>query len=301
MDITKRRSELFNLLGDLPDISMPINANKINEENRSDYILETLLLDLNGEERVPAYFAYPVGKQGPFPVIVFNHSHGGNYHLGKDELIQGNSYLQMPSYAEELTNLGYAVICIDAWGFGERSGRTESELFKEMLWNGQVLWGKMVFDTLRTINYITTRKEVDSNRIGTLGMSMGSVMAWWIAALDTRVKICIDICGMVDFQALVANRALDEHGIYFFVPNLMKHFTTSEINELIAPRRHLCLAGKEDKLVPIDGLHKIDQHLTSVYNHKGAKESWILKIYPGGHRETPGMRREVIAYLSNWL
>ncbi|MRH42671.1 prolyl oligopeptidase family serine peptidase [Aquibacillus halophilus] len=301
MNQQKRREELYRLLGDLPDKSQPISAKKLNEEVRDEYVLEKWLLDLNGVDKVPAYFVRPLNQQGPFPTILFNHSHGGQYHIGKNELLQGNTYLEEPSYAEELTKMGYAVLCIDAWGFGSRMGRSEGELFKEMLLNGKVLWGQMVYDSIRAIDYLTTRDDVDSTRIGTMGMSMGSVMSWWLAALDTRIKVCVDICGLVDFHTLIEDRGLDGHGIYFYVPNLLKHFSTSEINSLIVPRFHLSLAGDYDRLVPSKGLDKLDQHLKAVYEEKGASDRWNLLRYNTGHLETADMRYEVKVFLEKWL
>ena len=108
-----------------------------------------------------------------------------------------------------LTKLGFAALCIDTWAFGERRGRSEGEIFREMLWSGQVMWGMMVFDSLRALDYLESRPDVDPARIGTLGLSMGSTMAWWLAALDTRVKVCIDICCLTDFEALIAHRSLE--------------------------------------------------------------------------------------------
>ena len=42
-----------------------------------------------------------------------------------------------------------------------------------MLWKGQVLWGAMVYDNLRALDYLITRSDVDGERIGTMGLSMG--------------------------------------------------------------------------------------------------------------------------------
>ncbi len=91
---------------------------------------------------------------GPLPVILYNHAHGGVYDLGKEELLAGRPALQDPPYAFALAHAGYASLCIDTWLFGERRGRTESELFKEMLWHGRVLWGMMVYDSLRAVDYL---------------------------------------------------------------------------------------------------------------------------------------------------
>jgi cephalosporin-C deacetylase-like acetyl esterase len=238
----ERRAELFGLLGDLPPFTNdPISAKSLLEEEREGYVLEKLVLYLNGTEPVPAYFVKPKHIDGPSPVILFNHSHGGQYQVGKDELLNGAVYLQQPSYAVELAKMEVSALCIDMWGFGDRygNGKTESEYFKEMLWNGQVLWGMMVYDSLQAVRYLASRPDVDAERIGTLGISMGSTMAWWVAALEPRVKVCVDLCCMTDFHSLIETRRLDAHGVYYYVPGLLKHFTTAQINALIAPRAHL--------------------------------------------------------------
>jgi len=300
-DKEARRRQLYKLLGDLPDRKRKISVSKIDEEKRASYVLEKLLLDLNGIEPVPAYFVYPRDKKGPFPAILYNHAHGGNYVLGKDELIYGREALQKPPYAEVLTQKGYCALCIDAWCFGERRGRTESETFKQMLWMGQVLWGMMVYDSLRAIDYLVSRPDVDASRLGTMGISMGSTMAWWVAALDTRIKVCIDICCLTDFQALIESRGLDGHGIYYYVPGLLKHFTTSDINKLIVPRPHLSLAGNFDRLTPPQGLDRIDAELKEAYAKENAEDAWKLVRYNTGHFETAAMRKEILSFLERWL
>ncbi len=300
-DFETRRAELYSLLGDLPPRDRPISATLVAIEERKGYLLERLVLELNGVEAVPAYFVKPKHASGPLPTILYTHSHGGNYIMGKDELVVGREYLQQPPYAEALTAAGYAALCCDMWLFGERRGRTESELFKEMLWKGQVLWGMMVYDSLRAVDYLTTRSDVDGMRIATLGISLGSTMAWWLAALDTRIKACVDLCCLTDFEALIDSRGLDGHGIYYYVPRLLKHFTTAEINTLIAPRPHLGLAGNRDPLTPSAGLDRIDQALRAVYDHMHASRAWRLERSETGHYETALMRSQVLAFLKEWL
>jgi dienelactone hydrolase len=299
-DQESRRQDLYSLLGDLPDRHRPISAQVLTFDQGKSYSLETLLLDLNGLEPVPAYFIKPEGD-GPFPCILYNHAHGGDYALGKDELIRGRPALQAPPYAEAFAASGWAALCIDAWLFGERSGRTESEVFKEMLWQGQVLWGMMVYDSLRAVDYLTPRPDVDPNRLGTLGMSMGSTMAWWLAALDPRLRVCVDICCLTDFEALIDSRGLDGHGIYYYVPSLLKHFSSAQINALIAPRPHLSLAGTLDPLTPPAGLDRIDRELKGVYTQSGTPERWLLQRFDVGHQETPEMRQAALAFLEKWL
>ncbi len=210
----------------------------------------------------------------------------------------GRRALQRTPYAQELTRSGYCALYIDHWLFGERRGRTESELLKQMLWEGRVLWGMMVFDSLRALDYLASRPEVDPDRIGTLGISMGSTMAWWLAALDMRIKFTVDLCCLTDFQALIESRGLDGHGLYYYVPALLKHFTTSQINQLIAPRAHLSIAGNYDALTPPAGHRRRADRGLWKGRHGGSLEAAALRT---GHFETAHMRAEVMKFLLQFL
>ena len=300
-DARGRRKLLYRLLGRLPDRRRPIAARKLDEQPHDGYVLETLELDLNGLEPVPAYFARPAGKTGPLPTILYNHSHGGNYGNAKTEFIEGCSYLHKPPYAKVITERGWAGLCIDAWIFGKHSHTSEMDTFKAMLWQGRVLWGMMVYDSLRAVDYLTTRPDVDGARLGTLGMSMGSTMSWWLAALDERIKVTVDICCLSEFHTLVRKKALRHHGIYYYVPGLLEHFTTADINTLIAPRPHLALAGRQDTVTPEEGLDIIEGELDRVYAKAGVPENWRLVRYDVAHQETAEGRAEVIAFLEKHL
>lgn len=296
-----RRKQLYDLLGDLPARDRAISAEIVKIEEGEGYVLETLSLDLNGLEPAPAYFARPTGVISNVPAVIYNHAHGGRWEIGKQEFVEGRDALQSPPYAQVLTGLGYCGLCIDAWNFGERRGRTEAELFKEMLWRGQVLWGMMVYDSIRAVDYLVSRPEVDPDRLATLGLSMGSTMAWWLAALDERIRVCVDICCLTDFEELIRTRALDGHGIYYYVPGLLKHFDTTQINALIAPRAHLSLAGNYDRLTPPAGLDKIDAALEGIYTREGVPEKWRMLRYNTGHFETAHGRAAIIDFLHTWL
>jgi hypothetical protein len=296
-----QRRQLYRLLGDLPPRRRRIRAEIVSVEERPTYVLEKLILDLNGIEPVPAYFVRPKGLAGKAPAILYNHAHGGAYQLGKNELIDGRDALQTPPYAELLTSMGYCALCMDTWVFGERATRTELDAFKDMLWHGRVLWGMMVYDSIRGIDYLASRPEVDASRLGTVGISLGSTMAWWVAALDQRIKVCIDICCLTDFQALMETGNLKGHGIYYYVPSLLKHFTAARINCLIAPRPHLSLAGNLDNLTPPAGLDRIDAELQEVYAAAAAPDHWKLLRWDVGHMETPEMRKEIVAFFQRYL
>jgi Acetyl xylan esterase (AXE1) len=290
---SSRREELYGLMGRLPPRDRAVSAQILSTEDRGTYTLEKLVLDLNGEEPAPAYFARPKGASGKLPTVLFNHSHGGGYQIGKTEFIEGREYMGKPPYAEFLTSLGYNALCFDTWIFGERATRTELDFFKDTLWHGRVLWGMMVYDSLKAVEYLVTRPDVDVQRLGTVGMSMGSSAAQWLGALEPRIKVVVDICCLTDWHTLVEVGGLKGHGIYYYVPDLLNHFTTAQMNALIAPRAHLSLAGNQDPLTPVAGLEKIDGELKGVYAVAGHAANWQLLRYDGMHFETPVMREEI--------
>jgi dienelactone hydrolase len=264
-------------------------------------VLETWDLDLNGLEPVPAFVARPPGPPRRRPAILFSHSHGGGYDVGRRELVEGRSYLQPEPYARALTREGWIALAIDHWCFGGRAHTSELETFEAMLWEGRVLWGMMVHDSVRALDWLAARADVDPARLGALGMSMGSTMSQWVAALDARVKVTVDLCCLTEWHTLLRARGLGRHGVYYYVPALLRHFTTAGLNALAAPRAHLAVAGLRDPLTPPAGLEIVDRALRAAYAAAGHPERWRLLTQDVGHEETAEARQEALAFLRAWL
>jgi hypothetical protein len=300
-DAAGRRRQLYELMGDLPDRQRPLSATKRGEAERDGYVLESWALDLNGFETAPAFLARPRSLGGRAPAILFNHSHGGGYDIGKKEFVEGREYMQPVPWAKALTDEGWIALAIDHWCFGERGHTSESDTFKAMLWQGRVLWGMMVYDSLRALDWLVARRDVDPDRVGTLGMSMGSTMAQWVGALDERVRVTVDICCLTEYRTLLEKKGLSGHGIYYYVPSLLKYFTAADVNALVAPRAHLGLAGLRDALTPVEGLDIIDRELQRVYAEAGHPERWKLLRYDVAHQETAEGRLEALAFLRRFL
>ena len=292
-----QRAKLWGLLGDLPDRDTPTKATLVCETEQADFLQEDWLFEWNEVEPVPGVFLKPRQAKGPFPAVLYNHAHGGDYTMGKKELLEGRDALRH-AYGAELTKRGYAVLSIDAWCFGERQGRTESAVFKELLWKGKVLWGMMVFDTLKAFDYIAAREDVRADSIVSMGISMGGTMAHWSTALEPRIRACIDLCSLADYESLITQQNLDRHGIYYYVPSLLKHFSAEELNQLTLPRPRLCVVGRHDGLTPIEGVQGLDQALRSQADADGHPESWQLLITETGHFETEYSHQQVLSILS---
>ena len=159
----------------------------------------------------------------------------------------------------------------------------------------------MMYDYMRSVDYMVSRGDVDADRIAAMGLSLGSTAAWWLAALDERIKLTVDICCATDFDELKRTRNLDGHGIYYYVPSLLKHFSASDIMSLIATRKRLSLNGRYDKLTPIDGLHRIDADMKAEYARCGSLDNWRMEIENCGHMETASMRAKILDFLRDNL
>jgi len=299
----RRRKELWGLLGDLPWKHKPAPAKLLNREEHENYTLERLVLDLNGIEPVPALLLIPHKRQNPAPGLLYIHWHGGMYDLGKEQLLKGVK--AQPAYADLCAEKGLVTLAIDSWCFGERKhdadgGEGEQNAFKLMLWRGQVLYGMMMFDEFRAVDYLAGRPEVDGRRIAALGMSMGSTKAWWLAALDLRVKMCLDVCCLTDYEELIRTHGLKEHGIYYYVSSLLKKFQTAEINELIVPRARLSVNGKRDRLTPPAGVEKVRDYLLPLYREHGRESDCRIELFDCEHVELPEMRAIIVEWLDRF-
>jgi hypothetical protein len=300
----RRRKELWSLLGDLPWDHKPRPAVTLATEKHDGYTLERLVLDLNGVEPVPALLLLPDKREPRAPGLLYIHWHGGMYDLGKEQLLEGVQ--AQPAYAPVCAEKGLVTLAIDSWCFGERkhdeNGTAGEEYaFKDMIWRGQVLYGMMMFDEFRAVDYLASRPEVDAHRLGVLGMSMGATKAWWLAALDPRVRVCMDVCCLTDFQELIRLHNLFHHGIYYFVPSLLKHFQTAQINELIVPRAHLSVNGRLDELTPPAGVEKIRDYLLPLYQKYGKAEDCHIELFECPHWELPEMRALILGWMDTRL
>ncbi|HYM78800.1 MAG TPA: alpha/beta hydrolase family protein [Candidatus Dormibacteraeota bacterium] len=296
----KRRRELWGLLGDLPWKHQPGPARLVSKEEHDGYTLERLVLDLNGVEPVPAILLVPKKRQERAPGLLYIHWHAGMYDLGKEQLLKGVQ--AQPAYAPVCVEKGLVTLAIDSWCFGERKHEQdghqgEEDAFKLMLWRGQVLFGMMMFDEFRALDYLAGRAEVDPQRLGVLGMSMGATKAWWLAGLDPRVKVCMDVCCLTDFEELIRTHGLKEHGIFYYVPALLKHFQTADINELIVPRARLSVNGRRDPLTPPAGVEKVRDHLMPLYRKYGKEADCRVELFDCAHVELPEMRKIILEWM----
>jgi len=175
-------------------------------------------------------------------------------------------------------------------------------LHKYNLWFGRTLWGMFVRDDQIALDYLCTRPEVDVKRIGATGISMGSTRSWWLAAVDNRIACVVGVACLTRYGNLLNHGQLRQHGTYYFVNGLLKHFDTEGVIALIAPRPLLFLTGELDAGSPADGIKVIEQKVSGVYKAVGADARFHSVRYPDiGPTYTPAMRKEMLAWFDRWL
>lgn len=294
----QRRQDLWRLLGPRPSLNDAPSGTLLATSETAFARIEHWTLTLNAVEPVPALLLLPK-EQPPRGIVIYCHAHGNRFECGKDELLHGRPAIASQPYAEVLPLLGYAVLAIDHWCFGERAGTTERAMVKRLLWEGRTLWGYRVHDTLVALDWLRSREGFAALPTVTLGLSMGSTMAVWAAALEPSIDACIDLCCLAEYDALAADGSFDLHGDYFFVPGLRREFSAAEISALIAPRRHLSLIGKHDPLTPPNGVAAIDRAMQSTYSKMQHAKHWTQITDDCGHQETALMRKHILAALQN--
>lgn len=108
------------------------------------------------------------GTSGRAPGIVLAHGFAG---------------ARYPKMARHLAGLGYGVLAFDFRGYGDSGGD-----------RGHVIPAEQVVDIRSAVTWLAAREEIDSDRIGVVGSSLGGSVAIIAVAEDRRVKVCVAGC-----------------------------------------------------------------------------------------------------------
>jgi dienelactone hydrolase len=297
-------------LGEMPPRPSKPDVRTVSVERKDGYRVEKFVFHNGVDTDVPGYIAIPEGRQGRLPAILTMHGHGSS----KENMF---GYQPTSQYVSDLlARRGYVVLGIDNYFNGERKGKgpagelevmargsdQEMSLFKLNLWLGRTLWGMMLRDEQMALDYLASRPEVDPQRIGAQGMSMGSTRSWWLAAIDDRIKAVVGVACFTRYEDIISTRNLRAHGIYYFVPGILKHFDSEAVMALIAPRPFLALTGDRDAGSPPSGMKTLEEILSQVYKVNGQASHFQSIIYPEtGHVYNDDMKAKMVAWFEKHL
>lgn len=279
---------LAGLGGDWPE-PCPLQPRVTESTQHDGYRIETLSYAVEPDDRVPALLLVPdgVNKAKPAPGICVWHQHNGEWNLGKSEPagLAGNS---MHHTGVALAKEGYVVLCPDTIGFEQRQigrlkgGNLERFLFLKYVVDGKCLAWKNILDMRRAVDYLASRPEVQSGKLGCYGHSMGSTHAWLVGPFEPRLKAVVGNCCLPTYAGIHREELL--HCFPNFVPGIYRYGDTPDIAGLIAPRALHLNFGELDQGSPIDEVRRGLETISRAYESQHAEPNFTHYIEAGaGH------------------
>jgi dienelactone hydrolase len=248
----------------------------------------------------------------------------------RDDLYGGRAY------ANELARRGYVVAVIDAFYFGERrlgyrhgawpepyraieallepDSKEWLELHVEVhketmpavagaLFQAGATWpGVFVSDDRRTIDYLQTRPEVDPDRIGCVGLSVGGYRSALLSATDERIRAAVAVgwlCSLGDLWP----RGEWPHSIGWvhYIPGMFQELDLPDVGVLTCPRPLLVMQGRSDSHFPLDSTERALASVGRGYAKAGAADRFEGRVHDVPHQFNPSMQDEAFAWLDRWL
>lgn len=157
----------------------------------------------------------------------------------------------------------------------------------------------MVWDMQRALDYLVSRPEVDAERLGCIGHSLGGQQTLFLAALDPRLRAAVSSCGFASMKTVLRDGVSHNFGAY--VPDWLSHGDAGELLGAAAPCAFLAFNGETDRSFPIDGARETFDTARHAYAAQGVAERLELRVLPGGHQFSDAMWVEAYAWLERWL
>jgi hypothetical protein len=161
---------------------------------------------------------------------------------------------------------------------------------------------------MRALDYLQTRPEIDSSRLGVTGRSGGGATSWWIAAADERIKAAVPVAGISDLQAhllegiepRLRKGVITGHCDCMYFINLYR-WDFTQLIALCAPRAVLLGNSDEDPIFPKPGYLRMVDKVKKIYALLNAPDGFALLETKGGHVDTAELRRGINAWMNKWL
>jgi dienelactone hydrolase len=312
----------------------------IRRENRGDYVEEFVTFSISPDMRVPAYVLIPNGAKRPLPGVLLLHDHGGFYVWGKEKVVeQENEHpvlrefkqqlYEGKSIATELVRRGHVVLTIDMffWGerrmlldddppsyrdpgnmtredinaFNRRSQQSESLVARSLLAAGITWPGVMLWDDIRSLDYLAARPEVDPRRLACVGLSVGGYRSFVLAALDPRIKAAVDVGWMSSFGTHIRRHVMNSIGLTFHIVGLYRYLDLPDLAALIAPRSLFVINGSKDQLFPPEGVRAAFEKIAQCFKKAEALERQRCRLYDAPHEFNVRMQTDAWEWLERVL
>ena len=237
------------------------------------------------------------------------------------------------TYADELARRGFVVLCPDAFYFGSQRIDIEQvarhftrkhpklwaadlnesiPAFNEFGWQHETIVAKYLFAAGTTwpgvlfhgdrvsLDYLLSRPEVDPERIGCMGLSIGGFRSAHLLGLDPRIKVGVVAGWMTTYQQQLFNK-LRWHTWMVYVPRLMEYLDVPDVVTLNAPRPLMVINCRKDSLYPLEAMEEADRKIASVYRKLGEEGKYLSRFYQVPHSLNVEMQDDAFEWLERWL
>lgn len=286
------REHFVTLLGGFPEQSPALSLELLESVDCGEYTRQRIQIQTFERLFMPVYVLIPKQADRKRRAVIALHGHGyGSRDIvglnpdGSDKM--GEAGYQN-NFAVELVKKGFLVAAPELLGFGDRrltEDKNEpnscNRISSFLLAVGKTIASYRVFETMRCVDYLLTRDDVDADRIGCMGISGGGLVCSYMAAVDERISAAV-VSGFANtFQASLFSV---RHCIDNYVPGLSLAAEMPDVLSLIAPRPLLIEAGKDDRIFPEHGTLQAYEALSTVYSLLEVRDRLELDLFEGGHQ-----------------
>jgi predicted dienelactone hydrolase len=304
-DWAKRRAHIVahmqEVMGPLPDATRKVSLDVqiVEEVKMEKYIRRKVTIAVEKGDRLPCYLLLPLKSKGKVPAVLCLHPTSTD--LGKGVAV-GLGPKEDRAYAIHLVEQGYVTLAPDYVNMGEY----KFDAYK----NGYVsATMKGIWNHMRCVDYLQSLAEVDAERIGVIGHSLGGHNSMFVAVFDQRIKCIISNCGFNSFgKYMKGNLTGWSHDgymprirtVYDKKPEKMP-FDFTEVLGALAPRPFLASAPIKDSNFDVEGVKECIAAAKPVYELLGVPEKLSANYPDCGHDFPPEVRKVAYDWLERWL
>ena len=293
-----RRSHILlgmqQAMGQLPGPSrrVPLDL-QVHETTEADgYVRKRISYLAEPGDRVPAFLLIPNSVTQRAPAMLCLHPTSP---LGKSQIC-GLGGKPSRFYAHELAQRGFVCLAPDYPSFGEYA--YDFRAADDSYDSGSM---KAIWNNIRAIDLLESLPDVDRQRIGCIGHSLGGHNALFTAAFDQRIRRVVTSCGFTAFEdyyggdltGWTSDRYMPRIKSTYGSDPARMPFDFHEVIAAIAPRPLFVSAPLEDSNFEVSGVKKVEQSARQVYELCGA-ESALRFEYPDAKHDFPSDVRQTV-------
>ncbi|MEX0611449.1 MAG: acetylxylan esterase [Pirellulales bacterium] len=259
----------------------PVVTGKV---EHADFTVEKLHFQSRPHLYVTANLYVPKNLDGPAPAVLYVCGHSASK---KDGVSYGNK-TKYQHHGAWFARNGYVCLVIDTLQLGEIEG-IHHGTYREGLWwwnaRGYTPAGVETWNSIRALDYLESRPEVDAERIGVTGRSGGGAYSWFLAALDDRIKVAVPVAGITNLKSHVVDGCVEGHCDCMYFVNTYR-WDYAQLAALVAPRPLLISNTDQDRIFPLDGVMDIYNKVRRLYELDSKLDQLGLQIAFGPHEDT---------------